>query len=96
MKIEILPKAKIDLINGASFYEKQSQNLGKCFLDSMYLEIESLYLYKGIHIKISSYYRLLAKKFPYAIYYNYDKNYIRIYAVLDCRSNPRNISQRLK
>ena len=78
------------------FYENQQKNLGKYFLDTIYAEIESLYIYAGIHIKIKSYYRLLSKKFPYAIYYKIKDNIVYIYAVLDCRQNPIKIEKRLK
>ena len=44
MTIEILTEAKIDLSIGAEFYEKQSQNLGQYFLDTISSDIESLYI----------------------------------------------------
>jgi len=96
MYIDILQEAKQDLFKGADFYESQAFNLGDCFFDSLMSEIESLNIYVGIHIKVNNYHKMLAKRFPYAIYYKYDKNTIYIYAVLDCRSNPKKISQRLK
>ncbi len=96
MNIEILTEAKIDLSIGAEFYEKQSQNLGKYFLDTISSDIESLHMYCGIHIKIQNYHRLLSKRFPYSIYYKYDESTIYIYAILDCRSNPIYIDIRLK
>ena len=47
------------------------------------------------HIQINGYHRLLAKRFPYAIYYKYSNTSIKIYAVLDCRSNPKKIEKKL-
>ena len=95
MNIKILTEAKEDIQKGADFYEKQAPNLGNYFLDTILSDIESLYIYYGIHIKIKNYHRLLSKRFPYAIYYKYDEKFIYIYAVLDCRSNPVNITKRL-
>ena len=95
MNIQILTPAKVDISNGADFYENQSQGLGKYFLNTIFSDIESLRIYCGVHIKIETYYRLLSKRFPYAIYYKYDKETVFVYAVLDTRSNPIYISGRL-
>jgi len=95
MNIEVLPKAKLDLIDGAKFYSEQSRELGKYFSNTILSDIKSLHIYYGIHIKVRNYHRLLSKRFPYAIYYKYDKDRIYIYAILDCGSNPMNINKRL-
>ena len=96
MNIQILTPAKIDISNGADFYEHQEEGLGKYFLESIFGDIESLRIYRGVHIKVNDYYRLLAKRFPYAIYYKYNEKTIFIYAVLDTRSNPIHTRKRLK
>ena len=44
MKIEILDAAEKDLLDGYDFYERQSKGLGDYFLDSLFSDIESLYL----------------------------------------------------
>jgi hypothetical protein len=95
MHIEILKEAKSDLFRAAYFYESQASELGDYFFDSIITDIESLQLYVGIHVKVNGYYRLLAKRFPYAIYYKYTKTTIKIYAILDCRSNPNKIEKKL-
>lgn len=38
-------------------------------MESIFADIESLRLYAGTHRKVFGYYRQLAKRFPYAIYY---------------------------
>jgi hypothetical protein len=88
MRIELLDSAEKDLLDGFEFYEHQSQGLGNYFLDSLFSDIESLYLYAGIHPLHFGYYRLLSKRFPFAIYYTLDRKIIKVYAVLDCRRNP--------
>jgi len=95
-QIKILDKALEDIEKGLSFYQAQDKNLGVYFLDNIIVDIESLQLYAGIHKKVKSFYRLLAKRFPYAIYYKIDQNIVYIYAVLDCRMNPLKIKQRLE
>ena len=95
MKIRILDLAIIDLEKGRDFYQAQQLGLGEYFLDSIFADIESLQLYAGTHQQYFGFYRLLAKRFPYAIYYKYSNTSIKIYAILDCRSNPNKIEKKL-
>jgi hypothetical protein len=89
MKIQILKAARNDLLDGFDFYEAQQQGLGTYFLDALFADIDSLQLYAGIHPLIDrSYYRLLSKRFPFAIYCRMDPATVRVYAVLDCRRHP--------
>jgi len=53
MRIEVLDEAEQDLLDGFEFYERQSPGLGDYFLDSLFADIESLYLYAGVHACIS-------------------------------------------
>ena len=97
MKIEILAAAKDDLIEGYYFYEKQRKGLGSYFLDSLFSDIDSLQLYAGIHRKeYKNYYRLLSKRFPFAVYYRISKKCVYVDAVLDCRRNPAWIRKKLE
>ena len=50
MKIKILTPASLDLIDGYNFYEKQAENVGSYFLDSLYSDINSLVIFAGIAI----------------------------------------------
>ena len=65
----ILPSAFDDLEKGRYFYDSQSVGVGIYFLETVFAEIESLRIYAGIHGKKFGFHRLLASKFPYAIYY---------------------------
>ena len=89
--IKILKEAGIDLKIGKNFYESQNQGLGNYFKDSIISDIESLYLYGGIHSKTYGLYRLLSKRFPYGIYYDVISTEVIIIAILDLRQNPKNI-----
>lgn len=96
MKIRILDGAQEDLIDGYWFYESQSDGLGSYFLDSLFSDIDSLSLYGGIHAQHFGYHRLLAKRFPFAVYYRVEEQVVLIYAVLDCRRDPAWIRDRLR
>jgi hypothetical protein len=89
MKIRILESASQDLIDGFHFYEKQGSGLGNYFMDSLFSDIDSLQVYAGIHpIYFGAYHRMLAKRFPFAIYYKVSGDETLVYAVLDCRRSP--------
>jgi hypothetical protein len=60
---------KIEILDGFAFYDPQSKGLGDYFLDSIFADIESLHLYAGIHALHFGFHRLLASRFPFAIYY---------------------------
>lgn len=97
MKIKILDLANEDLINGFNFYESIEGGLGSYFLDTLFSDIDSLRIYAGIHpVYYDKYYRLLSKRFPFAVYYKIKDKVIYVYAVLDCRRDPTWIAQRLK
>ena len=96
MIIRISDAAKLDLLEGWQFYENQEENIGAYFLDSLYSDIDSLKLFAGIHRKKFGYHWMLAKTFPFAIYYELkSRDIILIHAVVDCRQNPKSIEQRL-
>jgi plasmid stabilization system protein ParE len=96
MRIEILDSAQDDLIAGHDFYENQAQGLGTYFLDTLFSDIDSLRLFAGMHaVHFGRYHRLLSKRFPFAVYYRVEGDVARVYAVLDCRQNPRRIADRL-
>lgn len=87
-----LEEVSKDINLGKEFYEKQNQGLGSYFKDSIISDIESLWLYGGIHQKVFGVYRLLSKRFPYGIYYIIKNEIVIIVAILDLRQNPKQIS----
>ncbi len=95
MQIKILEEAEKDIAVGISFYESQGDGLGKYFLDSILSDIESLHIFAGIHVDVAGYYRLLAKRFPFSIYYKMKDDIVYVYAVLDCRQDPIKTEKRL-
>lgn len=96
MKIKILESAIQDLLQGHRFYEQQEKGLGGYFIDSLFSDIDSLQIYAGIHSVQFNKYRLLAKRFPFAVYYTIKDDIILIHAVLDCRQDPFKTINRLQ
>lgn len=97
MNIQVLDEAVEDLASGYRFYEQQASGLGEYFLDSLWSDIQSLRLYGGIHALHYGHHRLLAKRFPFAVYYQMEpEQVVSIRAVLDCRRDPCKIMRRLE
>jgi plasmid stabilization system protein ParE len=97
MKVRILTSAVDDLAAGREFYERQGEGVGAYFFDSLFSEIDSLSIFGGVHRKAQGFYRLLARRFPYAVYYKVDSDgVVVVYRVLDCRQDPAKIQRELK
>jgi plasmid stabilization system protein ParE len=95
MKLVNLTSVQEDLAQGFAFYEEQEPGVGNYFLESLFSDIDALRLYAGIHRSVFGFYRLLSKRFPYAIYYSVENETVSVWAVLDCRQDPERIRERL-
>lgn len=96
MKVRILRSALEDLAAGRRFYDARTSALGNYFFDSLFSEIDSLVLFAGIHRVQFGFHRLLAKRFPFAIYYRLIEGEAVVFRVLDCRRNPSWIQNALR
>lgn len=99
MKIKdifILKEAMNDLDDGKLFYNQRETGVGDSFWDSLVADIESLAVYAGIHNKKCGFYRMLAKRFPYAVYYEIEHETAYVVAVLPMRRDPAWIGRKLK
>jgi plasmid stabilization system protein ParE len=95
MTVLILPSARDDLSEGFDFYERQEEGLGDYFQESLFSDIESLRIYAGIHARRFGCFRMLSKRFPYAVYYDLERQAVRVWAILDCRRDPNEIRKKL-
>ena len=97
MRLRILESAVDDLDRGRQIYERQGEGLGAYFLDSLCAEIDSLVWYAGIHRKVFGYHRLIARRFPYGVYYRVeDDEVIVVWRVLDLRRSPARIRREVE
>ncbi len=96
MQVRIARSAETDLLEGFAFYERQQTGIGDYFLDSLFADIDALTLYAGIHPMFNNrLHRMLAGRFPFAIYCELRDGIAAVVAVLDCRQNPASITDRL-
>ena len=92
MKIRITATALADLEAGRNFYERQAAGVGDYFQDCLFSDVDSLVHDGGIHRVVFGFHRLLARRFPYAVYYRVEKEQvIVVYRILDCRRDPAHI-----
>jgi hypothetical protein len=96
MNLRILPSALKVVTRGEMFYARLDQSLGDYFLSSIFGDVDSLALDAGIHREVFGYHRLLAKRFPFAIYYRIDGDTCIVWRVLDCRQNPLKVTRALE
>ena len=96
MTIVVTGAAAEDIAEGFLFYEKQSEGLGEYFEASIFADLRSLVIYAGSHeIHFEIYYRKIASRFPYAIYYTVEADAVKIFTIADTRRNPVGIEKRL-
>ena len=65
--IVVLEEAADDLVAGRDFYDQQEPGVGQYFWDSLISDIESLTIYAGVHQRYFGLFRLLSKRFSYAV-----------------------------
>lgn len=96
IQIHISDDALADLEEGCWFYELQDAGLGDYFASSLRVDIEGLRITAGTHRRdYHDYHRVLSRVFPYAIYYTFTENEVVVWAVIDCRRDPKWIRDRL-
>lgn len=91
MTVRLETWASEDLIDGFTFYEKCERGAGDYFLDRIQPEIMELSITGGVHRKRFGYHFCASKRFPHGFYYKVQNDIVKVYAVLDCRMNPRTI-----
>jgi len=90
-EVVFLEEAVSDLEEGRQFYEDIEEGIGIYFIDSLLADAASLQLYAGIHLIHCRYFRMLAKRFPFAVYYEVENGIARVVAILDMRQDPLSI-----
>jgi len=95
-EVVILRDVAEDLNDGKAFYDQSEPGVGDYFWDSLLGDMESLGVYAGIRNRSHGLYRMLARRFPYAVYYEIADDIAYIVAVLPMCRSPGWIRKRLK
>lgn len=84
----VLIDAATDIEKGRDFYNNIDPGAGDYFVKSILSDLDKLPEISGVHPTVFGYHRMLATKFPFAIYYHTNEKQIEVVAVLDLRRNP--------
>ncbi len=87
--------AVADMVEGKAFYDRRSLGLGNYFWDCLISDIGSLIVYAGVHISHFGFFRMLSRRFPYAIYYELNDKTALVVAVLPMRRRPNAIKAKV-
>ena len=96
MNVEIRSEALRDIAEGVAFYDRQGDGAGDYFFQRIFADIESLGGTAGIHETHFGYYRKIATRHPFLIYYRLLESGVEVVAVLDGRSRPSDINLALR
>ena len=88
MTVVVLEDAAEDIESGRVFYESCEPGVGDYFAESIVSDLESLILYAGIHPVYFGFHRMLSKRFPFGLYYEFEDGVAYVYAILDLRRDP--------
>ena len=95
MHVELRTEVRLDLVEGAEFYDNVFPGPGEHFVDCVRGDLVSLGSTAGIHELHRGFHRTLVKRFPSAIYYLVASDVVDVVAVLDCRVDPKATDVRL-
>jgi plasmid stabilization system protein ParE len=95
--IILLPEAVTDVADAYDWYELECPGLGeeflKCLEDAYDLVAENPQHYP---VRFDAFRRILVRRFPYAVYFEFDDKSVVIHYVFHCAQAPDKLSRRLK
>ncbi len=92
----VLFEAEQDATDAYNWYESHEPGLGEEFLRCIEICILSIRRNPELYRKaFDDFRRVLARRFPYAIFYEYENNHVFIYAVFHCSQDPNKWRTRL-
>ena len=95
-KLIIAPEVERDLAEASAWYESRRAGLGEDFLSCVDACIASILRMPEIRAVVHKQYRrALVRRFPYAVFYEYEEGTVIIYAVFHASRAPEKWRQRL-
>jgi hypothetical protein len=92
----ILQEAAEDIETAREFYDAQDTGVGDYFADSITADIVDLRYLSGIHAQHFGFFRMLASRFRFGVYYREHGDDTLVVAVLDLRRDPKWIRKQLR
>jgi plasmid stabilization system protein ParE len=95
-RVVFVPLAEVEFEDARLWYEKQQPGLGMEFAIEVEAAIERIRQSPEMYARVSKdYRRVILKRFPYAIYYEFTGEIATVYTVFHCAQNPAKLGYRL-
>ncbi len=92
----VAPETEEDLAEAYGWYERQRIGLGEDFLTCVDACIQQICRHPGLGTPIyKSYRRALVRRFPYAVFFEFDNATITVYCIFHTARDPNRWRQRL-
>ncbi|MDA0809840.1 MAG: type II toxin-antitoxin system RelE/ParE family toxin [Planctomycetota bacterium] len=98
MSIELVvtEEAERDIAEAVAWYEERRSGLGEDFLTSLDASLQGLLRMPEMHpVAYKTFRRALIRRFPYAIFYEFESLQVMIYSVFHTARDPQKWRQRL-
>jgi plasmid stabilization system protein ParE len=97
MRVLFRPEAREDVIQARDWYERQSAGLGGEFARALEAAVAAASRSPDAFPEISGEFRrVLLRRFPYSLAYQFDGDTLVVLACFHHRRNPRTLSDRIK
>jgi plasmid stabilization system protein ParE len=95
-KLVIAPEVEQDLAEASAWYESRRAGLGEDFLSCVDACIAAILRMPEMQAVVHKQYRrVLVRRFPYTVFYEYEARTVTIYAVFHASRDPEKWHQRL-
>ena len=95
-RLILAPEVEQDVGQAYAWYETQRAGLGEEYLNCVDACIQGLQRSPEIHAKVhNDYRRAMVRRFPYVIFYEYEKDTVIIYCVFHASRDPDKWKKRL-
>ncbi|MDX1946049.1 MAG: type II toxin-antitoxin system RelE/ParE family toxin [Pirellulaceae bacterium] len=97
IRVAFVPAAEVEYEEARQWYEEQRPGLGQEFAMEIDACLERIRHSPEMYARIKNNYRqALVRRFPYAIYYEFDGELITVYAVFHGSRDPKTLNRRLR
>jgi plasmid stabilization system protein ParE len=95
-KLILAPEAEQDISEAYAWYEERRTGLGEDFLSCVEACAEAIIRTPEMHPTVhENYRRALVRRFPYALFYEYEENTVTVYSVFHTSRDPDKWRRRL-
>ena len=96
VELVLAPEAELDISEAYDWYERRREGLGESFLNGLGATLRAIRRSPLMHQTIhENYRRSLVRRFPYAVFYEYENDIVTVYCVFHTSQDPNKWRKRL-